>query len=83
MAQKRFQEAADVADVILGVDPRNVHALLKKGTAAAEMLIVEFEQRYPTPAAIPPDLRGRYQLLVAQNQQTFAEAEGLGWTPPS
>ncbi|NJS13644.1 MAG: hypothetical protein HC788_02290 [Sphingopyxis sp.] len=83
LVQRRYQEAADVADAILAVNPRDVYAMLKKGTAAGELLRVEFAERYPTPAQIPPALRSRYQTLAMQNESAFREAEALGWTQPS
>lgn len=83
MTEHRHQEVIDVADVILAANPRDVYAMLKKGTAAGELLRLEFTERYPVPAAIPPSLRPRYQMLAQQNAQAFAEAEALGWTPPS
>lgn len=79
MAQHRYQDAANVADAILVVNPRDVYAIVKRGTALAEMLRVEFVERYPTPAHIPPTLRTRYRMLAEQNAEAFRSAEALGW----
>jgi hypothetical protein len=55
--------------------------MLKKGTAMAELMRVEFTEPYSTPALIPPPLRPRYQFLAEQNERAFVNAEALGWTP--
>lgn len=81
MDQRRYQEAMDVADAILAVNPRDVYAMLKKGSAATGLIDIEFAKKYPIPALIPPNLVPRYQNLIVQNRQTFADAELLGWTP--
>jgi regulator of sirC expression with transglutaminase-like and TPR domain len=54
MAERRYREAADVADAMLAVNPRDAYALVKKGSAVAEMLQSEFQAKYLTPESIPP-----------------------------
>ena len=81
MDQRRYRDAVEVAEVILAANPRDVYAMVKKGTALAELLRVEFVERYPTPALIPPELRTRYQMLAEQNATAFRHAEALGWSP--
>ena len=81
MVERRYQEAADVADAMLAVNPRDSYALVKKGTAMAGMLQSEFQAKYPTPASIPPALRSRYAMLAAANEKAFRDAEALGWEP--
>ena len=82
MTEGRFQEAIEVADVILQHYPRDGFTMVKLGTAYAELLRVEFIERFATPTLIPPDLRQRYILLAQQNQLAFQAAEALGWEPP-
>lgn len=79
MAERRYQEAADVADAILAVSPRDAYALVKKGSAMGEMMRAEFQDRYPVPALIPPALRHRYATLAAANDKAFRDAAALGW----
>jgi regulator of sirC expression with transglutaminase-like and TPR domain len=81
MAERRYQEAADVADAMLSVNPRDAYALVKKGSAMGGILKAEFEDRYPVPALIPPALRPRYAMLAAANDKAFRVAEALGWEP--
>jgi regulator of sirC expression with transglutaminase-like and TPR domain len=81
MAERRYQEAADVADAMLAVNPRDAYALVKKGSAMAEMMKAEFQDKYPVPALIPPALRSRYATLAAANDKAFRDAEALGWEP--
>lgn len=82
MSEGRYAEAIEVADVLLEYYPENIHALLTRGTAHAELLRTEFMERYPSPLAIPPALRPRYQMLAAQNAAAFQQAETWGWTQP-
>jgi regulator of sirC expression with transglutaminase-like and TPR domain len=81
MAERRYQEAADVADAMLAVNPRDAYALVKKGSAVGEMMKAEFHDKYPDPALIPPALRPRYATLSAANEKAFRKAESLGWEP--
>jgi regulator of sirC expression with transglutaminase-like and TPR domain len=81
MADRRYQEAADVADAMLAVNPRDAYALVKKGSAMGEMLEAEFHGKYPVPAMMPPTLRPRYAMLAAANDKGFRDAEALGWEP--
>lgn len=77
----RFQDAIDVAEVILLHHPRDGYTLVKLGSAYGELMRAEFLERFPTPAAIPPALRGRYMVLAQGNQRAFQAAEALGWEP--
>jgi regulator of sirC expression with transglutaminase-like and TPR domain len=79
MAERRYQEAADVADAILAVNPRDAYALVKKGTALGGLMKAEFFDKYSDPASIPAALRVRYAALAAANQKAFRDAEALGW----
>lgn len=79
--QRRFQEAVDVADAILVVNPRESYVMAKKGTALAGMMQAEFVDKYPNPQLIPPNLRLRYRQLAEMNAATFKAAEALGWEP--
>jgi hypothetical protein len=54
-------------------DPKNIHALLSKATAAGYILQREF---------IPPQKRWYYDLLVLTNYSLFNQAEDLGWREP-
>lgn len=81
MTEGRFQEAIDVAEIILRHYPRDGYAMVKLGTAYGELMRVEFVERFPTPAMIPSALRQRFVMLAQQNQQRFQAAEALGWEP--
>lgn len=82
MSQGRYAEAIDVADVLLEYYPKDIHALLSRGTAYGQLLRTEFVERYPSPAAIPPTLQPRYRMLAEQNAAAFRQAEAWGWKPP-
>jgi regulator of sirC expression with transglutaminase-like and TPR domain len=81
MAERRYQEAADVADAMLAVNPRDAYALVKRGSAVAGMMKAEFQDKYPMPALIPAALRPRYAMLAAANDKAFRDAQALGWEP--
>lgn len=82
MSEGRNQEAVEAAEVILQHYPRDGYTLVKLGTAYAELMRIEFIERFPTPALIPPPLRLRYMMLAQRNQASFQAAEALGWEPP-
>jgi regulator of sirC expression with transglutaminase-like and TPR domain len=81
MSEGRFQDAIDVGEIVLQHYPRDGYTLVKLGSAYGELMRVEFLDRFPTPAAIPPALRGRYMTLAQGNQRAFQAAEALGWQP--
>ena len=82
MIEGRFQDAIDIAEVILQHYSRDGYTLVKLGTVYAELMRIEFVERFPTPALIPSPLRQRYMLLAQRNQVLFQAAEALGWEPP-
>jgi regulator of sirC expression with transglutaminase-like and TPR domain len=79
IGQRRFQEAIEVGEVILQHAPRDAVTMVQVGSSYGQLLNTEFIERFPNPALIPPDLRGRYVMLVQRNQQLFQAAEALGW----
>lgn len=79
----RNEEAISVADAILAANPKDGYTMVRKGSVIAAMMQAEFLEKYPIPAMIPFDLRARYIALAAANQKAFADAEALGWEPPS
>ena len=82
MAESRFQEAIDVAQIILQHYPRDGYTIVKLGTAYAELMRTEFIDRYPPPARVPASLQQRFLFLAQRNEQAFQTAEALGWQPP-
>lgn len=81
MDRARYQDAIDVAEVILEVHPLDVQTMVRQGSAYGELLRKEFYAPYPTPDLIPPNLHARYRALDQMNQNLFARAEALGWAP--
>jgi regulator of sirC expression with transglutaminase-like and TPR domain len=82
LAERRYQEAVNVADAILGASPRDAYSMVKRGSAMAHLMQTEYHDRYPDPALVPPALVPRYRLLAEANQKAFSDAEALGWAPP-
>lgn len=83
MGERRFPEAIEVAEIILRHYPRDGYTLARLGTAYGELMRVDYFERFPEPAMIPPDLRARYVLLARGNQRAFDAAKALGWEPSS
>ncbi|ODS64550.1 MAG: hypothetical protein ABS41_02335 [Arenimonas sp. SCN 70-307] len=71
------------ADLALKVDPRDVVAMQHKGAAYYLMFQEKFVSRYPDPNQIPADQRAEFFSISQENLRWYAEAERLGWTPPS
>src|SRR4051812_20305535 len=83
MGERRFREAIEVAQVILGHYPRDGYMLAKLGSAYGELMRSEFLERYASAELIPVDRRAQFILLARRNQQAFEAAEALGWEPAS
>jgi hypothetical protein len=79
LAAKRYQEAEDIADLILAAYPKFVDAMLVQGTASALLIDTQFRARYPRAEDIPAQLRPRFLSLSANNRLSFEKAEALGW----
>ena len=79
--QRRYSEALGVSEIILEHAPRDAYTMVKQGSVCAELVRVEFTDKYRTPALIPPQLRARYLMLMQRNRSTFEAAEALGWEP--
>jgi regulator of sirC expression with transglutaminase-like and TPR domain len=82
LAERRYQDASNVAGAILAANPRDVYARVKKGSALAGLIETEFRDKYPDPALIPAPLRVRLRLLAIANEDAFRDAEALGWQEP-
>ncbi|MEP2987369.1 MAG: transglutaminase family protein [Parasphingorhabdus sp.] len=82
MIEGRYQEAIDVADVILEHFPKDVYTVLKRGHAHGEILKRDFLNKYPLASAVPVSLQPRYQYLAKQNEEAFKKAEAWGWQAP-
>lgn len=76
-----YTEAIEVADVILAHAPRDVWAILKKGTVYGHLIRTEFKDPYPHPFLIPMPQRLRYLTFARRNRELFEAAEALGWEP--
>jgi len=76
-----FAEAEAVGATILRHSPHDTYAMVKRGTACAEMIEREYGTKYRSPFLIPPFLRPRYAFLAETNRRCFATAEALGWEP--
>lgn len=77
--QGAYEKAVELSDAILKINPREAHAMLKRGSAIGHMIRVEFTDRFPHLALIPPVLQPRYKWLISENARMFAQAEALGW----
>lgn len=76
-----YEGAISSANAILDVNPKDVYAMLKAGSAYGHLLRTRFHEVYPTPADIPPDKVADYRYAVKMNAEMFERAEALGWRP--
>lgn len=72
-----------VADLALEVNPKDVVAMVHKGSGIYVLLQQRYMRRYPKPSDIPEDMRQDYFSLSQENLKWFAKAEALGWSPPT
>jgi len=79
VAQKRYPEIIEIADLITHYYPNNVDATLTKGSVYGHLIETEFKQKYPRPVDIPQKLLPKYQSYVRENEIAFQRAEALGW----
>jgi hypothetical protein len=82
MSEHRYQDAIEVAQVILRNYPLDGYTLVKLGSAYGELMRVEVADRFPNLNALPPALRQRYLWLAEGNRRAFQAATALGWEPP-
>ncbi len=82
-AQGQQERTIAVADLALQTDPKDVEAMLQKGSAYFHLIKQRYMAKYPSPALIPASQRQDYGNLSRQNDYWFAQAEALGWTQPT
>jgi regulator of sirC expression with transglutaminase-like and TPR domain len=66
---------------ILRHSPRNIHAILSRGTAYGHLIETEIVKKYPMPFLLPVHLRSRYEALCQRHKAAFDTADALGWAP--
>lgn len=76
-----FEKAITIADLTLQYYPKDVDAMIMKGSAYYR-LIGKYYGEYRSPGEIPPNRRGYFEYLSKNNLQWFAKAEALGWREP-
>lgn len=82
MAGLQTQRIA-TADLALKADPRDVVAMQHKGAAYYLLLQERFVRPYPDPNQIPETRRAEFLTISRENLRWYAEAERLGWVPPT
>lgn len=81
LTRGRYQDAIDIAGVILEYFPRDGYTMVKRGHAFGELLRIECVERFPSRAATPVPIQSRCDHLAANNVLAFGRAEALGWRP--
>lgn len=82
LAAQRYEDAIEVADVLIEANPADAYAMTKKGTAYYRLLDRDFIRKYPNESDIPTEMLPRAMELQRANQAAFAKAETLGWREP-
>ncbi len=75
----KCSDAVVVANVILNHDPRNVHAILARGSAFGCILQRDVLDKYKSESEMPSRIRTLGYQLMHANQRDFAFAKSLGW----
>jgi regulator of sirC expression with transglutaminase-like and TPR domain len=81
--QREFEKAITVSDLTLEYYPRDVEAMVRKGSAYYRLLAKYYLEKYRSPDEIPDRAKGHFAYLSHHNLQWFAKAEALGWREPS
>lgn len=76
-----YEGAISTANAILDVNPKDVYAMVKTGSAYGHLLRTRFYEVYPSPADIPAEEIAAYQYSAKMNAELFERAEALGWRP--
>lgn len=82
-AKKRADDLMTVADMLLGVNPKDVVAIIQKANAYSLQVDQRYKSHYPRPIDIPPELQADYAMRAHANLEWFSKAEALGWTQAS
>lgn len=70
-----------LTDAALGVDPKNIVALLVRRNAYRRIVYERYAKQYPTPDLMPLSMRDGY-MDIYRNQVALArKIENLGWVP--
>jgi hypothetical protein len=78
-ADRHYQKAWDVAEVLRPYYPNNLAVLLAPTNAALGLIQEEYLSKYPTKADIPPQLMDRFNLLDKTVPGALNHAYALGW----
>lgn len=78
-ADRRYQQAWDVAEVLQPYYPNNLAVLLAPSNAALGLIQEEYLSKYPTKADIPSQLMDRFNMLEKTVPGALNHAYALGW----
>jgi regulator of sirC expression with transglutaminase-like and TPR domain len=81
--QREFEKAITISDLTLEYYPRDVEAMVRKGSAYYRLLSKYYLEKYRLPNEIPDRAKGHFVYLSRNNLRWFAKAEALGWREPS
>jgi regulator of sirC expression with transglutaminase-like and TPR domain len=77
--QQEFEEAITISNLTLEYYPRDVEAMVRKGSAYYRLLGKYYLDKYRSPDEIPERAKGHFEYLSRNNLLWFAKAEALGW----
>lgn len=78
-AERKYQEAWDVAEVLRPYYPNDLAVLLAPADAALGLIQEEYLSNYPKRSDIPPELTQRLAFLEQTVSATLNHAHALGW----
>jgi regulator of sirC expression with transglutaminase-like and TPR domain len=77
--KKQPEKMIVMTDLSMKYYPKNIAAIVYKGTAYALMVIEDYEQKYAMPSLIPFELRPRFVELSGHRDYWYDKAEVLGF----
>lgn len=78
-AERQFQKAWDVAEVLRPYYPNNIAVLLAPADAAVGLLREEYLSKYTKRSEVPPELTPRLAFLERTVSESLNHAHALGW----
>jgi regulator of sirC expression with transglutaminase-like and TPR domain len=79
MTVGHYQQAWDIAELLRPYYPNDLAVLLTPANAALGVVHEEYLSKYPHKENIPPELRGRLDMLEVSVSNALNHAYALGW----
>ena len=72
-----------VADLLLQLNPKDVSAMLHKGSAYSRLVKERYTSKFQSLDQLTAAQRAEFEMLGRSNRLWFDKAEALGWREPA